>query len=212
MSKMLLTGVLLTIFLLQTSFTTTIQYDKVVVFEDHFNDNSKNWQLDTEYSEGTIHNGYYELTSFGQRSDIRIQPLKVVKEGYDFEVEATIQILNDSDFSNAIVWGTSSTDGDFEKGQSFGINTRKEFIALDTREWVAHDLTNWEISELIIPSNYNKIVLRKKGNNYHFFINEVLVKTLPAQSFDGNNFGFHAANNATIRVDYFKVSIFVPMA
>lgn len=212
MKNILLTGLLLTFFILQTSFTTTILYDKIVVFEDHFDDNSKNWQLNTGYAQGFIHDGYYELTSLGERSDIRMQTLEMVKEGYDFEIEAAIQILDDSEFCNAIVWGTSSTDGAFEKGQSFGINTRKEFIALDTREWVAHDLMNWENSELIIPATYNKIVLIKKGKKYHFFINEKLVKILPIQSFDGNNFGFHAANGATIRVDYFKVSIFVTAA
>ena len=98
MNKILLTGFLLAAFILQTSFTTIIHYDKIVVFEDHFDDNSKNWQLNTEYSEGAIHNGYYELASFGQRSDIRMQPIKVVKEGYDFEIEAAIQILENSDF------------------------------------------------------------------------------------------------------------------
>jgi hypothetical protein len=212
MNKILLIGFLLAAFILQTSFTTTINYDKIIVFEDHFDDNSKDWQLNTAYSQGLIHDGYFELASLGERSDIRMQSLEVVKDGYDFEIEAAIQILDDSDFCNAIVWGTSSTDGDFEKGQSFGINSRKEFIALDTREWVAHDLINWENSELIVPATYNKILLKKEGKNYHFFINEELVKSLPIQSFDGNNFGFHAANGATIRVDYFKVSIFVATA
>jgi hypothetical protein len=95
---------------------------------------------------------------------------------------------------------------------SFGFNSKKEFIALNTVDWVARDITHWEFTDFIQPDDYNIIKLRKKGEKYYFYINNQLVKELQPRDFIGQNFGFHAANSATIHVDYFKVSIYVPLA
>ena len=200
--------------ILLSSFTVPVNVttysDLIIVFEDNFDDNSKNWVLGTQYSEGTIQDGYFELSSMGERSDIRIQSLDIVNESYDFEVESSIRILGDSDFCNSIIWGSPSVGGHYERGLSFGFNSNKEFIALNTQDWIAEDLTNWEITEIIQPNDFNKVLLKKIGNEYRFYINDILVKTLPFVEFEGYNFGFHAANGATIQVDYFKVSVYAP--
>jgi len=202
---------LLTIFLLASAHDIVNNHE-IVVFYDDFKNNDNNWVLDTRYSTGSIQDGYFKLISGGERSDIRIQTLDRVKEVNDFKVEAKIKIIGDSPYSNAIVWGTNTVGGHFEEGLSFGINSNQEFIVLNTQNWVAESVIKWELSDKILADDYNIIQLRKKGDEYHFYINNQLVKTLPSELFIGQNFGFHAANDATIHVDYFKVSIYVPIA
>ncbi len=200
------------VLIVHTGFVTQVSLDEVVIFQDDFDDTSKHWVMDTRYANGVIENGYYELTSNGERSDIRMQQLDIVREENDFKVEARIKIIGDSPFSNAIVWGTWAVGGGFEEGYSFGFNSRGEYIILSTEDWVANDITNWEAASVIAPNDYNTLLLYKKGGQHLFYINGKLVKTLPSEEFIGQNFGFHAANGSTIQVDYFKVSIFVPRA
>ncbi len=209
MSQFIKLSLLLLVFIGGTAHTT-ISYEQFVVFEDNFDDNHNNWVLTTHYSSGTIKNGHMELSSSGDHSDIRMQNLETVNDENDFEIEASIKIKGASTFCNALVWGTSSIGGYFEEGYSFGFNSEQRFIALDVKNWIAEDIIDWEYSDVLATDDFNKIVIRKKGDLHLFYINDIQVKALPAKSFDGQNFGFHVANGATIQVDYFKVSIFIP--
>ena len=194
------------------SFNNVSEFDKTIIFYDDFNDNRYNWLLDTEFSKGSIDNSIYELTSLGNRSDIRVQNVDLINENRDFEVEASIRIVGESAYSNSIVWGSSSVGGHYKKGLSFGFNSHQKFIALQTKDWVAHDFFSWRKDSAIKRNEFNKLLVRKQSDHYHFYINNVLVETLSTKVFNGRNFGFHVANEATIQIDYFKVSIFLPRA
>lgn len=194
------------------SFTTISEFEKTIVFYDDFDDNRNDWILDTDFSKGDINNGIYELASLGERSDIRVQNLDLIKETYDFEIEANIKIIGESKFCNSIIWGTPSVGGEYEEGLSFGINSYQKFIALETKDWVAHDFFDWQDDSVIKENAFNKLLVRKNQQEYHFYINDNLVKVLSTEAFQGHNFGFHAANGATIQIDYLQVSVFLPRA
>jgi len=193
-------------------FTNISEFDKTVIFYDGFDDNRHRWLLDTEFANGNINNGIYELTSLGRRSDIRVQHLDLINEVRDFEIEASIKIIGNSQFSNSIIWGSSSIGGKYKEGLSFGINSQQKFIAMKTEDWVAHDFFTWQPTPIIKENAFNKLVVKKRTDKYHFYINGTLVKTLSTSIFNGQNFGFHAANGATIQIDYLKVSVFLPRA
>lgn len=201
---------LLFLVFLGNSAHKSISYERFVVFEDNFDNNQNKWILTTHYSTASIENGHMQLVSNGDHSDIRMQNLDMVNDENDFEIEASIKIIGTSTFCNALVWGTSSIAGYFEEGFSFGFNSEQRFIALDVKDWIAEDIIDWEYSDVLATNDFNKIVIRKKGDLHLFYINDLLVKALPAKSFQGQNFGFHVANGATIQIDHFKVSIFIP--
>jgi hypothetical protein len=194
------------------SFTNISEFEKIIIFYDDFEDNRNNWLLDTEFSKGNINNSIYELSSLGQRSDIRVQNIDLINEVRDFEIEASIKIIGESKFSNSIIWGTPSMGGQYEEGLSFGINSQQRFIGLKTEDWLAHDLFGWQDNLVIKQNAFNKLLVKKELGKYHFYINNILVKTLQAEAFRGQNFGFHAANGATIQIDYLKISVFLPRA
>ena len=194
------------------SFTNALKFEKTIIFCDSFQDNRHNWLLDSEFSTGNISNGIYQLVSLGERSDIRVQHLGLMNGIHDFEIEVSIRIIGESEFCNSIIWGTTSIGGQYEEGLSFGINSHQKFIALETKDWVAHDFFGWEKDNGIKKHGFNKLLVRKKLDQYHFYINDRLVKTSSTKTFQGQNFGFHVANGATIQVDYLKVSTFLPRA
>ena len=194
------------------SFTNVSNWEKTTIFYDDFEDNRHDWLLDSEFSKGTIRNGIYTLSSLGERSDIRVQNLDLINETRDFEIEASIKIIGESKFCNSIIWGTPSIGGQYEEGLSFGINSHQKFIALETKDWVAHDFFPWQENSIIKSNAFNKLLVRKRADEYLFYINDILVRNLSTDAFQGQNFGFHAANGATIQIDYLKVSVFLPRA
>jgi hypothetical protein len=195
-----------------SSFTIPPKFDEIIIFYDDFSDNRHNWALETDLSKGFIRNGTYELSSLGKKSDIRVQHLELIDESRDFEIEASLRIVGDSPYSNAIIWGSSSFEGQYEEGFSFGFNSQQQFIALETKASIAHDFFHWQNYPRIHKSEFNKILVKKERNKYHFYINDVLVKTATVRIFEGKNLGFHAANGATIQVDYLKISVFMQRA
>lgn len=181
---------------------------KTVSFFDDFTDNANQWDLTVEsnYSVHKIENEVYYLQSkdnesydtYGRYNTQRL----AINDSANFEIEVSIKLASGGDFAEyGLLWGRSlccehnfnvSADGMFSVGEfKFG--------------W--QYLISPTYSKLIYRRDvYNRLTVRKVGKDMHFFVNKLLMASMPARPFFGDKFGFWVSNGAAIKVDYFRIN------
>ncbi len=174
-----------------------------VVFFDDFDDNFNEWN--TKVSEGNskrIVNGKYVMES--EENRYGIWNSKIAIDQYrDFELEVKLKCdPMEEDKEYGIFWGRNY---EFGYRNVFRLkNTGKYYIGKYQRgKWYASQA--WLESELVKPSDYNVIKVRKEGNVTSYFLNDQKVLEEPFKGFLGNKVGFDYVPG-TMEVDYIKVS------
>lgn len=191
-------------------------WDKNIIFEDNFNDDRNKWlsNEDTSHSTKTssaeikssIAGGFlnYEVI----KGDIPYAPAieQDIDYAKDFEIEycfKIIAVVKKHKTASVFFWGR-----DTSKSTCFLYFTKAGGV--DFGNCIDPDWGNctWKHS-FSYPFNsgtFNRIYLRKAGNNYYLFINERLEKTYPYQPLRGNKIGLGAGVGSSVSYDYIKIS------
>jgi len=180
--------------------------DEETITNDDFSTNKNKWLIGSFdhncYSSKMDDNGL-EITSNCTNSYPGFW-LNIVKidTKKDFEIEAKIMYVKGEDNNSlSLMWGRDTSAHRF----IFGFSGNGQYIISKYNgNWV--QLKNWTASSLVHNSDYNKLTVRKIGNKYYFFLNEVLVNTSEFEPFFGQQIGFQGNQNTTMRVNNFKVS------
>jgi hypothetical protein len=196
-------------FLLTATLTIVAQrsyndYDKTsksLQYQEDFNNNSKNWSLRSEEEFiRTIQNGVLSLQSTVNRAKILFQPVEI-NENLDYEIETSIKFVTGKENTgHALLFGKSS-------GSDFGFYyTNQGSYKISKYDSEYKDYIDFTNSPFLKSNAYNKITLRKVGQNWYFFINEVLCHEMKSEPFFGNNIGFQVGGTSIIHVDYLYIS------
>jgi len=178
------------------------------VFRDDFNNNNNKWeQNDFSKIKNGVLNGRCESDYLFRvfYKQIEFNPKK------DYYIETRIKETSSTvDYSYGIIWGASSWKNSLifeiasnETYKIYGYKNGKSFkIRNDT--WGSGN-TGLKQGVIKPKYSYNKLAIKKLGNNLYFYINGTKVHTTSSYPFSGFYTGLIVGQNSKIEVDYLLV-------
>ncbi|MCB0515588.1 MAG: hypothetical protein R2798_09315 [Chitinophagales bacterium] len=173
---------------------------KEIFLSENFNLNQNGWNLDTtptnirKFENGTF---YFEsLTETAFFTGIT----RAIDTSRDFEIETTFIIEKGGIASALFLWGGDNQTDQADK-------------PLDTMLWgnnidAASVIGSYDLLEEIsreksafLENEANKLTIRKIGDTYQFFVNELYYDGFPFIAFKGNLLGFLVPAYSAIRVE-----------
>lgn len=177
---------------------------KIPLFIDEFVDNKNNWLL------GIKENVWFQNL---ENNSLFFQSYEVVpkedfKEVYidqskDFEIELKIRLDKGiPNKFNGLQWGKCVESA---KQFDFFFNGQGQYTIDKFENGKFTDFVPITSTQLINNYTYNKLTVRKLGENYYFFLNEQLVHKMPFEPLFGHGVGFQVAERSSIQIEYLKV-------
>jgi uncharacterized protein (TIGR02145 family) len=176
--------------------------DKEIIYSDDFT-SDKGLNVYGTSSIGKYNYRYYALSSTSS-SNLGILSLnKTIDQTKDFQIEATMKFVSGEDNNgNGITWGRKDNDNrywfQFTGNGYFSIGKKKYGTLTNIKEWTLHSSIN--------KTDYNKLTIRKVGNNNYFFINESMVYQCEFESFYGDENYLYSNSNSTINISKIEFS------
>jgi hypothetical protein len=177
--------------------------DAQFVFYDDFKKDVPAWEAPLiEWTKGEIKNGHYILENLRPPLGTRDRVV-YVNEYRDFQIETSIKIISaGQNYVQGLDWSKSN-----HEVLTFGIVAGGDGGAISSYDVRGDKFTDYlpykKGSKTMRPQGeYNKLTVRKVGQDYYFFLNEKLIHQMPFFPLPGEVMGF-AADGAKIMVDYF---------
>ncbi len=140
----------------------------------------------------------YAITNFNRANVFRIE------EDLNFEIEASIKFVRGEENNGNCLWWGTQRNGEF-RGYGFWFSGNGYYL-ISKLENQFYNYQSWTKSAAILNYDYNKLTIRKFGNEYYFFINEELVYSRNFEPFFGQEICIQSNQNSTIKVDFLRVS------
>jgi len=190
----------------QSNYSDYSSNQKSLIYQNDFNSSSDDWatgSFDNGCRESHITNGHYELSSkCTDTNPVHWTNLAVIDYSKDFEIESAIKFVSgENDNSNGIFWGRN-TDG-YRFRFTFSGNGQYK---IDRYNGTWYNFKSWTAASCINKTDFNKLTIRKIGDNLYFFMNEIFVHMMAFEPFFGQQIGFQVNQNSTIWVDYLTVN------
>jgi hypothetical protein len=122
---------------------------------------------------------------------------QIINQARDFEIEAKIKIVS-GDGTAMLQWGGNDANNFY----FLGFNNEGAGLV---GNWSVGVSAGNEISNLKI-NDFNKLTLRRIGENYHIYINEVYYEVLEFEPFMGSSIGFLVGPSTEIHIDDLLIS------
>lgn len=181
--------------------------EATTIFFDDFNDNENEWSMvQTKSFSKTIENGYLKMSSISGKTGTAYWNNKIeVDQFRDFDIEVSMKMTGVEQGKYSFFWGRKSKPSMYH---SFYIKDNNAYGVWEySHFWIAHK--NYVQSD-IVSADFNKILIRKSGDQYYYYLNDSLVHTMPFEGFHGNKVGFSCPAGAELLVDYIKVDYTSP--
>ena len=171
---MKITITLLALFTLNNCFAQTDTSASNVIFFDDFNNNKNNWTIaDNKKESSSMEGGVYYLTAlghaYGETQEIKIDTRK------DFEIEARIKMVSgDTDhrfYYSMLFWGRGANDGNYFTFAKDGFASVELCDGIHQFDCIAKSASLKKT--MLSPGDFNVYTIKKTGNIYSFFINDV---------------------------------------
>lgn len=179
--------------------------DKTYIFEENFDNNDRDWGTTWLGSNGQmtgeISGGFYTMTnndddtSYSDRKDTGLDASNT-----DWEIEMSFKIVEGNTFVNGLYWGGENSPNGTEWQYSlndFGDGLIGTFL---DNEYVSNPYNSFD------NNAFNKLTVRKVGDDYFFYCNESLTDSFPFIDFNATNVGFIVTIESEIQIDYLKVA------
>ncbi len=176
-----------------------------VVFEDSFEDNANGWIKDARDSAVLIQksNKLFMRNEVGMDATCKLIS-KPIDPEKDFEVELNVrQLAGKKNRGYGMVWGAKDADNGF----MFLINSFGSYAVFRKKEGTSLKLVNWTPSDQLLHLSVrsNKLVVRRTGEKYSFFLNDIWLRDIPFQSFLGDRLGLVLTSDLHIEAEYLAV-------
>jgi len=172
------------------------------IFFDNFDDNRYKWIKQSSPSTHKIKDGFFY---FSNEFGIAFNDGKAVSFNADnnWEIESRIKFMSgDVEGYNGLMWGELV----------FGKKMILAFNALGYVKLVKIDgfdeteiIAPKKIDGLINKTDDNDLVVRKYGDKYYFFVNNVLIGETNYEGLPGQYIGFSVAPNSLIRINFIRL-------
>ncbi len=175
--------------------------DKVVMFEDYFDNNSNGWPTNATNFSGSVENGVYTM-DITNDDDFFLSTLELnfTQDITDFEIETSIKILEGGVDVVGIIWGDFTNDNAW----MYGINAEGDGLIglFGKNETVSNPYPNFK------SNDFNKMTIRRIDGMYYFYFNEKLVDSADYIPYQSDNYRLFVVQNNKVEFDYFKISRF----
>jgi len=184
----------------QSSYSDYGSSSKEVFVNDQFSNNDNDWYIEeTGDFIRRIEGGHLYLESTIDRAKL-LSNEYTIDESRNYQIEASLKFITGKvNTGHALLFG-KSPDNDF--GFYF---TGQQSYKISKYEGGYVDYIDFTTNTILSTNGYNKLTLRKVGNQWYFFINEQLVHTMESQTFFGNRIGFQVGGKSIIHVDYLTI-------
>jgi hypothetical protein len=181
------------------SYASISDAQRVPVFMEDFDNNANGWQLGSSPNTSSqINSGEFLFES--KKSDAAFftaQSIPELDQTQDFEIEVMMRIAS-GESSVMLQWaGSSGNDLSF-----YGF-TQDSVIFIGN--WASGVSISRNVANFR-PNEYNKLTIRKQGELYFFFLNEVYFDVMEFESYEGNLLAFYVGPLTTLRVEYLYVN------
>ena len=175
------------------------------IFEDLFESNKNNWiSTSADSSKCVFARG--KLVMRGVKPGEMTFKLRenVLNTDRDFEMEVNMkQTVGAQDKAYGFMWGAS----DEENGYLFMVNSFGSYSILKRQQGKDLPLIDWSSSDqaLHLRVTPNKLGIRKSGQLYSFYLNDLWLTNLPFQAFMGQKMGFALTGDIRAEIEYMVV-------
>ena len=181
--------------------------EKTVIFTDRFDNNMNNWAVDSTANVITKVSGGKYVLFHNVKGDnwwsVKNIPIDAKK---DFDIEVTVtSFYNQSNGFAGLIWGKED-----QYYFEFSISAAGEFRIMEHK---SNGLVSaWKkitFSSAIKPGfdQRNTLRIEEKKDEYHFFINDAVVCSLPYKKRPGNRIGLFVDDPHGATFDNFKVRV-----
>lgn len=176
-----------------------------VVFEDLMEDNSNGWITNARDSvvliqkEGKL----FMRNEEGKGATYKLVSKEINAEK-DFEVELNVrQLAGKKNKGYGMVWGAEDEDNGF----LFLINSFGSYAVYQKKMGQSVKLVDWTPSDQLLHLSVqpNKLVVRKTGKEYAFFLNDIWLRNIPFQPLMGDQMGLVLTSDLRIEAEYIAV-------
>ncbi len=176
-----------------------------LVFEDPLENNANGWITDARDSviliqqEGKLFMRNEE--GMGATYKLISRPINSEK---DFEVELNVrQLAGKKNKGYGMAWGAKDEDNCF----LFLINSFGSYAVYQKKEGVSMKLVDWTPSDQLLHLSVqpNKLVVRKTGKEYSFFLNDIWLRNIPFQPLQGDQLGLVLTSDLRIEAEYLAI-------
>jgi tetratricopeptide (TPR) repeat protein len=180
----------------------TSQGKNQIIFEDHFNDDKKNWGIaDTSYIRTDVRNGKYLIENKNKHVEYLVSHSLNISDKEDFVIDASIESIHATEDPHyGIFWGSFD-----QVGYKFKILNDGYFSLEKVKERKVSEIMkrnkavdNWDFK--------NRLKIVKQGNTMQFYANDIYMDEIKDAPFMGNEIGFIVGGKQAIAVDYIRVS------
>lgn len=172
-----------------------------VAFEDALEDNTNGWIVDGRDSTLLILREGKLLMRNEEGSGSTYKLIeKSLDAQKDFEVEVNVrQLAGKKNKGYGMVWGAADEDNGF----LFLVNSFGSYAVYQKKIGTSVKLVDWTPSEQLLHLSVqpNKMVVRKVGNEYSFFLNDIWLRNIPFQELMGNKIGVVLTSDLRIEVE-----------
>jgi Caspase domain len=175
------------------------------IFAETFDDNSRGWVV-TAADSAYCMMGKGRMRMKFQKGATRTHKLRevLINPERDFEIEAHLkQVTGSQELGYGIGWAMA----DDKNGYSFLIRSLGSFLVRKIENGVSKTLVDWTPSNqaLFQRGTPNKLVIRKTGLRYNFYLNDIWIAEIPFATMPGQQVGFVLDGENLIEMDYLAV-------
>ncbi|MDJ0737154.1 MAG: AAA family ATPase [Nostocaceae cyanobacterium] len=182
----------------------------MLIFEEHFQDNHHNWcTKETADCTLSIESHYYtfEHKRSGGCSWLSWQSADFFYDKLEFRIHVVLEKVTGVNHDGyGFVWGLADSSNFLE----FVIADNREYRISRWKNGDYEDYVPWKTcKEIKQPNGVNILDIRRDGDNVEFYINSVLVETLPADKVmevSDRKFGFIVYDQIKIKVHSLIIS------
>jgi hypothetical protein len=173
--------------------------EKVIIFEDHFDNNKHNWILqDDKNVTEKIADGKLIIQSRNTQYAWKTEYRSDINQNEDFSIETTLAMTEGQKAdAYGLIWG-----GSRQNYYGFFLIGKKTYIILRNKDGNRELLTSWEKSKsLNPPPKQNKLFINKQNDSLYFYANDEFLLKMPFMRFFGDKVGFYLSTQMTVEVD-----------
>lgn len=172
------------------------------IFADNFDNNNYKWIKPSSPSTNKIKDGFFY---FSNEFGITFNNGKAISFDADknWEIESRIKFMSgDVEGYNGLMWGELV----FGKKYIFGFNSLGyvKVVKIDGFDETVI-IKPKKIEGVVNKTDDNNLVVRKYGDKYYFFINNVLIGDSSYDGMPGQYVGFSVAPNSMIRINFIRL-------
>ncbi len=186
----------------QQAYTDIKPDERTLIFSEAYDDNANEWITDNNWIAGKIGDGRYEISckNFKQQAGLTYKSV-TIDPGADYEIETSFRL---SSGTGALIFGLSK---EFEHFR-VEIDNKKNLIIIKDipSKGRVEKLFSGKTGLVNEAGSENKLTIRKIGESYYFYINDILFKQINNLQITGDQVGFSVGLNSVISVDYINIS------